>query len=141
MARGLEPSRTHSSACSSTGTSVPDRVVSLLLGLFSLTFLQVLPVRLESRDNVELFSSTLTGFDGTSVDHETGSVQSSKGHEGSGHVLVTTGYDDHSIEPMTTGGGLDLIGDEITGLQRVAHSECSHGDSIGYTDGTELVAD
>ena len=129
------------STSSSSGAGVPDGIVSLLLGLLSLTFLQVLTVGLESGHDVELLATTLTGLDGTSVDHETGSVETTESHQGSGHVLVTSGNDDHSVQPVSTGGGLDLVSDEVSRLQRVTHAKGSHRDAVRHSNGSELVPD
>jgi hypothetical protein len=131
----------HPSTSSGSRTRIPDGVVSLLLGLLGLTVLQVLTVGLESRYDVELLATALSGLDGTSIDHETRSVESTESHESSRHVLVASRNDDHTIEPMSTGGGLDLVGDEVSRLQRVAHTESSHRNAIRHSDGTELVTD
>jgi hypothetical protein len=90
--------------------------------------------------------SASSGLDRSSVHHQSRSVQSpeslhhpvikhgatrsaeSRGgkplrrkrytdHKGSRHVLVATGDDDHSVEPMSSSGGLDLVSNEVSGLE------------------------
>jgi hypothetical protein len=83
-----------------------------------LTFLQVATVGLESRDNVQdLTTTALTGTDRATVNHQSRTVETTESHEGTGHVLVTTGNNDHAVEPVAAGGSLDLVGDKVTRLE------------------------
>lgn len=52
----------------------------------------------------------------------------------------THGDGDHSIKPVTSGSSLDRVGDEIPRLERVAHAEGAHRDSVRDSHRAELVA-
>lgn len=55
---------------------MPDGVETFFFGSFRLSILEILPVRLESGDNVELrLALTRAGSDGATVYHDTRSVQ------------------------------------------------------------------
>ena len=69
---------THAATSSRTGACISNSVVTLLLSSVRLAILQILPVGLECRDNVQLWCArTRTRADGSSVNHHTGPVQSS----------------------------------------------------------------
>jgi hypothetical protein len=117
---------THPSASSGSGASIPYGLVARLFGCLGLALLQVSAITLEGGDDVHNLGGTavttaLTGADGAAVHHHTGTVQTAEGDERAGHVLVAARNDDHAVEPMSTGRGLDLVGDEVARLQRVAH--------------------
>lgn len=40
---------------------------------------------------------------------------------------------------MTASNGFDGIGDQIPALQRIRHPKGTHGDTVGYARGAELV--
>ena len=61
------------------------------------------------------------------------------GHENTGHVLVATRNSDHSIQMMATSCRLDLIGDEVSRLERVPHPRSTHANTIAHADCAELV--
>jgi hypothetical protein len=114
---------THSSASTRSGACISNRLETSLFRLLGLSLLQVSTVTLESRDDIELLlgssgasASTFSWLDGSSVDHHTRSVETSKGNHGTGHVLVTSWDDNHTIEPMTTGSGLDGIRNQVSRL-------------------------
>lgn len=90
----------------------------LLLGSLGLPVLEVLAVRLEGADDVELRSvAAPTGTDRAAVDHQSGTVEPAKCHERARHVLVAAGDDDHAVEPVAAGGRLDLVGDQVARLK------------------------
>ena len=51
---------------------------------------EILPVALKSRDHIELLPFAVTGLNGSAVDHERRSIESSHGDKASRHVLVAT---------------------------------------------------
>lgn len=133
---------TYTAACACTGTSVPNDILSLPFRLGRLSLLQVLAIRLERRNDIQLFPTTRrSGLDRPAVNHQPGPVQPPERHQCARHVLVATGDDDHPVQPVASGGGLDRVGDKVSGLERVGHAECAIGDSVRDTDGAELVAD
>lgn len=56
------------------------------------------------------------------------------------HVLVARRDGHHAVEPVAAGRGLDLVGDEVAALERVAHAEGAHRDAVRDADGAKLVA-
>lgn len=62
------------------------------------------------------------------------------GHENARHVLVATGDGDHTIQVVATSSSLDLVGNEVSRLERVPHSSSTHADSVANSNGAELVA-
>lgn len=40
-------------------------------------------------------------------------------HQGTRHVLVTSGNDNHTIEPVSSSGGLDLVSDKVSRLKLI----------------------
>lgn len=63
------------------------------------------------------------------------------GHHNARHILVATRNDDHAIEVMSASGGLDLISDQVAGLEGVGHAAGAHANAIADADGAKLVAD
>ena len=61
-------------------------------------------------------------------------------HKHARHVLVTTGHGDHTVQPMTTSGRLDLIRDEVARLEGIRHSASTHADTVADADSAKLVA-
>lgn len=57
------------------------------------------------------------------------------------HILVTAGDGDIGIVPLSAHDGLDAVGDQVPGLQAVAHATCPHGDGVADSDRVESEAD
>jgi hypothetical protein len=79
--------------------------------------------------------------DGAAVNHDEGTVVTSSGHDGAGHVLVTTWDGDVGIVVLGTGDGLNGISDDFSSLKREAHALATHGDCVRHTNGVELPSD
>lgn len=127
----------HTTTSTTTGAGVLDDVLALILvDLAS----DELAVSLESRDDVESLVSHLatSSSDGTSVDHDCGSVDSSHGHDDTGHILVATRERDVGVVPLAAHDGLDRVGDDVARLQRVAHTGGTVGHAVTDTNGVEL---
>ncbi len=141
-ARGHGVGGVHATTGTGTGAGVAHGVVADLFGIGGAAVGEVLAVGLEGGNNVEraFDASASTGSDGAAIKHNTRSVETTERHEDTGHVLIATGDDDTSIEPVTTAGGLDRVGDEIARRERVGHGVGAHRDTVRDTDGAELVA-
>jgi hypothetical protein len=61
-------------------------------------------------------------------------------HEDTRHIFVAPRNNDHTVEPMSAGSRLDLIGNEIPRLERIGHPTRSHADAITDAYCSELVA-
>ena len=57
------------------------------------------------------------------------------------HVLVAGGHDDHGVEEVRAGDGLDRVGDQIARLQGEAHPGRAVRDAVADAGRAELVAD
>jgi hypothetical protein len=127
----------HATTSTTTGAGVLDDVLALVL--VDLTS-DELAVSLEGRDDVESLVGHLTtsSGDGTSVNHDGGSVDSSHGHDNTGHVLVATGKGDVGVVPLAAHDSLDRVCDDVARLQRVAHTGGSVGHAVTDTNGVEL---
>jgi hypothetical protein len=127
----------HTTASATARAGVLDDVLTLVL--VDLTS-DKLTVSLEGRDDVESLVGHLTtsGSDGTAVNHDGGSVDSSHGHDDTGHVLVATGQGNVCIVPLATHDGLDRVCDDVARLQGVAHTGGTVGHAITDTDSVEL---
>lgn len=133
--------RVHTATGTTAGAGVADDVKALVLGDLAG---QELSVRLEGRNDIDVcvvLSPGAAGLDGTAVHHQTGAVDTTHGHQHTGHVLVATGDTDVRVVPLATHDGFDGIGDQITALQRVSHSLGTHTDGVADTNGVELEAD
>jgi len=97
----------------------------LLLSFRSRSILQVLPVGLESADDIERRTvlSTLSRSDGSSVDHQSRTVESTESHQNTGHILIASRDDDHSVKPVSSSSGFDLVGDEVSRLELEGREE------------------
>ena len=60
-------------------------------------------------------------------------------HKNTRHVFVASRDNDHTIEPMTAGSSLNLIGDEVPRLKGVGHAASPHTDCVTDAYGAELV--
>ena len=63
------------------------------------------------------------------------------GHENAWHILVASRNDNHAVEVVSASSGLDLISDQVAGLEGVGHAACAHANTIADADGAKLVAD
>ncbi len=102
-----------------------------------------LTVGLESRDDIDIciiLGHCASGLDGSTVDHEGWSIDSSHGHHHSGHILVAARDGDVRIVPLPTHDRLDTVCDQISGLQRVSHAGGAHGHAVRDPNGVELVS-
>lgn len=62
------------------------------------------------------------------------------GDHDTGHVFVAARDDDHAVKVVAAGCGLDLVCDEVAGLERVRHAAGAHADAVADADGAKLVA-
>ena len=62
------------------------------------------------------------------------------GDHDTGHVFVAAGDDDHAVKVVAAGSGLDLVCNEVAGLERVRHAAGAHADAVADADGAKLVA-
>jgi len=130
----------HTTTGTLTRAGVTNDIETLRLGdLFG----DELTVGLESGDDIDVgvvLSNSTSRLDGSTIDHQTGAVEATHGHQDTGHVLVTTGDRDVGIVPLTTHDSLDGIGNQVTTLQGVAHTRGTHTNGITDTNGVELEA-
>ncbi|KAK1526013.1 uncharacterized protein CCOS01_08431 [Colletotrichum costaricense] len=129
----------HATAGAGAGAGVADDVEALLLRDLAG---DVLAVGLESGNDINgLAALAAAGLDGAAVDHDAGAVDAAHGDGDAGHVLVAAGQGDVSVVPLAVHDGLDGVGDDLAGLEGVAHALCAHGDAVRDTNGVELVGD
>lgn len=129
----------HATASTLSRAGVADNVVALVLGDLAGN---VLSVGLEGVDQIDLGAGlAASGGNGTTVHHDTGSVDTSHSNQDTGHVLVATGQGDVGVVPLTAHDGLDTVGDDLSALQGVSHTSRTHGDTIRDTNGVEPVGD
>jgi hypothetical protein len=127
----------HATTSTTTGASISDNVKSLLLTDLAG---DVLTVGLESRDDIDRLSLLgAAGLDGTTVNHDAGTVDTTHSNGNTRHVLVATGQADVGIVPLTVHDSLDTIGDNLSALEGVSHTGGTHRDTIRDTDGVESV--
>lgn len=125
----------HATAGTATGAGVADDVEPLLLVDLAG---DVLSIGLESADNVDgLTLHAAAGLDGTAVNHDTGSVDTAHSNEHTGHVLVAARQRDVGIVPLSVHNSLDTIGNDLSALQAVAHTNGAHTDTVRDTNGVE----
>jgi hypothetical protein len=99
---------------------------------------EVLPVALERRHDVELLAAAAaTGLDRAAVDHERRPIEARHGHHAAGHVLVAARQGDVGVVPLGRHDRLDGVGDEVAGLEGVAHALGPHRDAVGDADRVE----
>ena len=67
-------------------------------------------------------------------------LQHQRQREGT-HVLVAPRYGDVGVVVLRAHDGLDAVGDEVAGLEAVAHAPGAHGDGVADADGVEPEAD
>lgn len=79
----------------------------------------------------------MTGLYSPAINHNTRSVEPSHSDDGTGHIFVTAGDGNVSVVPLRSHNGLNAIGDEVPGLQAVAHASGAHGDGVADADGVE----
>ena len=96
---------------------------------------------MEGRDDIKGLAIHVAWLDGATVNHDRRTIQTPHGDQRAGHVLVATGDGHQTVIPLSAHHGLDRIGDDLTGLQRVAHAAGAHGDAIGDADGVETHTD
>ena len=76
----------------------------------------------------------------SAVDHQRRPVDAAQRNETARHVLVAARDRDQPVVPLPAHDRLDRVGDQVAGLQRVAHSVGTHRDAVADTDGIELQA-
>lgn len=127
----------HATTSTTTRAGISDNVESLLLGDLAG---DVLTVGLESRDDIDRLALLgATGLNGTTVNHDAGTVDTTHGNGNTGHVLVATGQADVGVIPLTVHDSLNTIGNNLSALEGVSHTSGTHGDTIRDTDGVESV--
>lgn len=130
----------HATASTTARARVPNDIETLLLVDLARDELSVC---LESRNNVQLAVArrlSAASSNGTTVDHQTGPVDTSHGHDDTRHVLVATRDGNVRIVPLSTHDRLNRVGNQVARLQRVAHTLGAHADTITDTNGVELHA-
>src|SRR5439155_11874596 len=68
-------------------------------------------------------------------------VEAAHRHQAAGHVFVAAGQRDECVVPLAAHDRFDGIGDEVAGLQRIAHPLGPHADAVGDAHGVEPHAD
>ena len=96
-----------------------------------------LAVALEGGDDVQLLAVQMAGANRSPVDHQAGPVESAHGDQASRHVLVATRDGDVGVIPLRAHDGFNRVGDQVAGLQRIAHAIGAHRDAIADPDGVE----
>ena len=71
-------------------------------------------------------------------DKQRGDIQPHGGHEHAGHDFVAIGDTDHPVKAVGPDHGLDGVGDDLAGGQRILHAGVAHGDAVADGDGVEL---
>ena len=98
----------------------------------------VLAITLKSRNNVKFWmQGDATGLDGSAVDHECRTIQSSHRHDAAGHVFIAAGDGNIGIVPLCGHDGFDAVRDDVARLQRVRHAVGPHGDPVADPDRIE----
>ena len=100
-----------------------------------------LAVALECRDNIQLLTAIMAGANRSAVDHQAGPVQPAHGDDAARHILIAAGDRDIGVVPLSGHDGFDRVGNEIAGLQRIAHPLRAHRDAIADADRIEAEAD
>ena len=78
-----------------------------------------------------------SGQHGPAGAEDGGDVQTGGGHQQAGHVLVTVGDHDQTVELVGQNHGLGGVRDQVTGHQGILHADVAHGDAIAHGDGGE----
>jgi hypothetical protein len=86
------------------------------------------------RDNVP---ALFAGQNSTAINENAGSIHAGHGHTAGGHVLVAAANGHEAVKALGAHNGFDGVRDDFSGNQRVAHSRCAHGNTIGNSDGVE----
>jgi hypothetical protein len=98
----------------------------------------VLARRPRRRRRCRRFSPVVhAGQDGAAVDEDAGAVEARHGHDAAGHVLVAAADGDEAVEALAADDGLDGVGDDLAGDERVLHALGAHADAVGDGDGVE----
>ena len=79
----------------------------------------------------------MSGQHGAAGDKDGGHIDSCGGHEQTGHVLVTVGDHNQTIELVGDGHTFCGVSDQVTGDQRVFHADVPHGDAVADGNGGE----
>ena len=97
----------------------------------------VLPHGFERAHDGEVASLVVAWLDGAAVDEDAGNVHAGHRDHGAGHVLVAPADGDQTIHALGAAGGLDRIGDDLAGNQRVFHPLGAHRDAVAHGDRSE----
>src|SRR5690349_11804950 len=95
---------------------------------------QIFTVGLKSRNDIELLTLAGPCANGSAVNHQRWTIQPAHRDQTARHVFVASGNGNIGVVPLTAHGGLNGIGDEISRLQREAHSVGAHSDAVANTD-------
>ncbi|WVY93046.1 hypothetical protein V8G54_032134 [Vigna mungo] len=71
------------------------------------------------------------------INHDTRSVEPAHGNDSTWHIFVTAGDGNVSVVPLRSHNGFNAIGNEVSGLQAVAHTSGAHGYCVADADGVE----
>lgn len=83
----------------------------------------------------------MTRLDSSTINHDTWPIKSPHCHDGPWHVFIAAGDGYVPVVPLRGHDGLDAVGDEVPGLQAVAHPSGPHGYGVADPDGVEPEAD
>jgi len=93
--------------------------------------------RFKNRNDVEVASIEAAGENGAAVHEDGRPVEPRHGHATGGHIFVAAADGDEPVEALTAHHGLDRIGDDLAGNERVFHPFGAHGYPIGNGDRVE----
>lgn len=79
----------------------------------------------------------MTRFYSPAINHNARSVEPPHGNDSTWHIFVTAGDGNIAIVPLRCHDGLDAVGNEVPGLEAVAHATGAHGDGVADANGVE----
>mmetsp|Transcript_25126 Transcript_25126/g.38650 ORF Transcript_25126/g.38650 Transcript_25126/m.38650 type:complete len:392 (+) Transcript_25126:667-1842(+) len=105
-------------------------------------FVNVLSIGLEGRYNIQCGTGRwlLSSTNGSSINHNSRSVESSHGHDTARHVLVTSWESNKTVVPLTSHGSFDTVRNQVSALKGKSHSGGSHGHSVTNSNRIEPVS-
>ena len=92
---------------------------------------------LKNRGQAALPAVDTAGHHGAAGNKDGGNVDSCGCHQEAGNVLVAVGDHDEAVKTVGLCHALGGIRDQITGDQRIFHSDMAHGDTVAHRDGGE----
>ena len=74
---------------------------------------------------------------GATIQHNRRAVQPAHGHNGTGHIFITTRNGNQSVIVLCPGIGFNTVSNYIPADEAVTHTVCAHTDTIAHADGVK----